>query len=319
MRFVSSALVVMLFAVTAVCGFQAAHAQDNVDNLSDLVGAKAGQAENTVKERGYQWLKTDKSAAGSYGYWTELSTGKCVISRTDDGRFQSFVYAPKSDCEMSDTETAAAPSAGDPVEPLADLVGANAGQAENAIKERGYTWVKTDKQAAGVYSYWTEDETGECVTIRTEDGKYQSIVYAGGDYDCQVQEEEVAATTGSADAPYGSYQETCRNYYTEGKRLLGECKNDKGNWVKSSFKYKSCKTDIWNNNGELTCKMKMEDGVPAGSYKETCRNYQIEGKKLFAECQDAAGSWRSTSFKYKSCASDIYNNNGELTCDHRDD
>ncbi len=80
-------------------GPERAYSQEPVAALSDLVGAKAGQAENTVKERGYAWVATDKQAAGIYSYWTEKGTGECVTIRTADGRYQSIVYASKLDCE----------------------------------------------------------------------------------------------------------------------------------------------------------------------------------------------------------------------------
>jgi hypothetical protein len=74
------------------------------------------------------------------------------------------------------------PEAGTTVPRLSDLVGARAGQAENAVKKRGYRWVKSDDSG---YSYWLEGKTNYCVTIQTDQGRYQSIVYTGGPEDCQ--------------------------------------------------------------------------------------------------------------------------------------
>ncbi|MEH2361592.1 hypothetical protein [Nostoc sp.] len=74
------------------------------------------------------------------------------------------------------------PEAGTTVPRLRDLVGARAGQAENTVKKRGYRWVKSDGSS---YGYWLEGKTNYCVTIRTEQGRYQSIVYTGGSGDCQ--------------------------------------------------------------------------------------------------------------------------------------
>lgn len=203
MRHTLLALLIVCAAMTGSYGLERVYAQEPVPGLSDLVGAKAGQAENTVKQRGYTWVKTDKQAAGIYSYWTESGSDKCVTIRTSDGRYQSIVYSPKFDCEnTASTESAAhakKPQAGDTVPALSDLVGAKAGQAENTVKQRGYTWVKTDKQAAGIYSYWTEKGTGECVTIRTADGRYQSIVYTGGKEDCETgaQPEQAAVVNPS--------------------------------------------------------------------------------------------------------------------------
>ncbi|MBN3945280.1 MAG: hypothetical protein HWQ38_01825 [Nostoc sp. NMS7] len=77
------------------------------------------------------------------------------------------------------------PEAGTTVSRLSDLVGARAGQAENTVKKRGYRWVKSDDSGNSVYSYWLEGKTNYCVTILTEQGRYQSIVYTGGSGDCQ--------------------------------------------------------------------------------------------------------------------------------------
>ncbi|MDZ8183568.1 MAG: hypothetical protein RMX96_01725 [Nostoc sp. ChiSLP02] len=70
------------------------------------------------------------------------------------------------------------PDAGTSVSGLSDLVGARAGQAENSVKERGYRFFKSSPSADAVYSYWREANTNYCVTIRTEQGRYQSIAYA---------------------------------------------------------------------------------------------------------------------------------------------
>lgn len=81
---------------------------------------------------------------------------------------------------------AAQPDAGTTVSRLRDLVGARAGQAENTIRQRGYRFVKTDPPGGdAVYSYWLEGRTNYCVTIRTEQGRYQSIAYTGSSLDCQ--------------------------------------------------------------------------------------------------------------------------------------
>ncbi|MFN6486627.1 MULTISPECIES: hypothetical protein [unclassified Nostoc] len=82
-------------------------------------------------------------------------------------------------------QTAAArrqPEAGTTVSRLSDLVGARAGQAENTVKKRGYRWVKSDDSG---YSYWLEGKTNYCVTIQTDQGRYQSIVYTGNSEDCK--------------------------------------------------------------------------------------------------------------------------------------
>ncbi len=74
-------------------------------------------------------------------------------------------------------------STGETVPALKDLVGARAGQAEAEIRERGYVWRNGNQQADSAYSNWTESRTGNCVAIRTTNGRYASIVYAPT-FDC---------------------------------------------------------------------------------------------------------------------------------------
>jgi hypothetical protein len=191
-RVLLAAFVFICMSMTVLGGFNTAQAQDEVESLADLVGARAGQAERALNQRGYTWVKTEKSDDSAYSYWTEDKTGKCVTIRTADGVYKSIVYAPDFDCKnkAKSTETAQDPNT---VPALADLVGARGGQAERALNQRGYTWVKTEKSDDSAYSYWTEDSTGKCVTIRTSDGSYQSIIYAP-EFDCKAEVTKAAET-----------------------------------------------------------------------------------------------------------------------------
>jgi len=66
-----------------------------VDSLSDLVGAKAGQAENTVRSRGYQFVRGDAPSFDGriFSYWREPGSGLCVAIITKEGRYANIVYA----------------------------------------------------------------------------------------------------------------------------------------------------------------------------------------------------------------------------------
>jgi hypothetical protein len=70
-----------------------------VDRLSDLVGARAGQAENMLTQRGYQFVKNASTSGDAiYAYWRETSTNYCVTIQTKEGRYESFVYVPQESC-----------------------------------------------------------------------------------------------------------------------------------------------------------------------------------------------------------------------------
>ena len=113
--------------------------------------------------------------------------------------------------------------------------------------------------------------------------------------------------------PKGSYKQSCKDSYVDGKWLYAKCQKMNGNWNNSSIKYADCSKDIWNNNGVLTCGG-GGGNLPKGSYKQTCKDAYVDGNWLYAKCQKNNGSWYSTSLKYSNCNKDISNNNGELTC-----
>lgn len=99
---------------------------------------------------------------------------ECRVS-TIDGTILSVNLTGVSDVPSRPSRSQ--PEVGTPVDRLSDLVGARAGQAENALTQRGYRFVKSEPSGDAVYSYWREARTNYCVTIRTADGRYESIVY----------------------------------------------------------------------------------------------------------------------------------------------
>ncbi len=66
----------------------------------------------------------------------------------------------------------------DPVPSLQDLIGAKARDGEYQMKDREYIFIRTEKSGDSVYSYWQGAENGQCVIVRTTEGRYASIVNA---------------------------------------------------------------------------------------------------------------------------------------------
>lgn len=58
---------------------------------------------------------------------------------------------------------------------ISDLVGARAAGAENAIKSRGYVFVRGEKGDDRSYTYWWNEDRGTCVSVATMNGRYDSI------------------------------------------------------------------------------------------------------------------------------------------------
>jgi len=67
--------------------------------VQDLVGARGSSGENVLQERGFVWVKTEKSDSSSYTYWKHNQSGQCISVRTTDGRYASLVKTPPYDCE----------------------------------------------------------------------------------------------------------------------------------------------------------------------------------------------------------------------------
>lgn len=56
-------------------------------------------------------------------------------------------------------------------------------------------------------------------------------------------------------------------------------------------------------------------GLPQGSYQQSCNNVSVNGASLYAECQDSSGNWKNTSLPdFQGCSGDIINDNGHLRC-----
>jgi len=57
--------------------------------------------------------------------------------------------------------------------------------------------------------------------------------------------------------------------------------------------------------------------TPSGSYSRTCRDEQMIGSVLTAECKDQNGIMIRTRLYVRDCVGDIENVNGELVCQNR--
>lgn len=106
----------------------------------------------------------------------------CQVEQRDNPKIRGWVWSTGVR-EFVATPATPGPGAsetsavGTSVARLRDLVGSRAGQAENVIEQRGYTFVRSEPSGEAMFSYWREANTNACVIIRTLDGRYTSIVY----------------------------------------------------------------------------------------------------------------------------------------------
>jgi hypothetical protein len=123
--------------------------------------------------------------------------------------------------------------------------------------------------------------------------------------------------------PNGSYLQSCRDVRIAGKYrpdalLMAECQTKKGYWRESSLYYKSCRGDIYNDNGTLRCQGGQAGNpgsLPPGSWQASCRNAYIDGRTLYADCRKSNGRWTDARLNVSACPwGPVANDNGRLVC-----
>ena len=119
--------------------------------------------------------------------------------------------------------------------------------------------------------------------------------------------------------PGGNWRYSCRNIYVRGDKLFAECRDFGGGWERTGITYTACRGGMMNRGGSLECSRggyyaSSYDRAPDGSFRASCRNIQVQGEKLYAECRDFGGGWERTGITYTSCQGDIANRGGELVC-----
>ena len=126
---------------------------------------------------------------------------------------------------------------------------------------------------------------------------------------------------GSNGMPGGNWRYDCRNIVVEGNKLYAECPNYRGQWEQTGITYTQCRGPIMNRDGNLQCaRGEYRDysqsgyGYPGGDFQASCRNIQVNGDKLYADCPDFRGNWERTGITYTQCRGPIMNRDGNLQC-----
>ncbi|HQZ98111.1 MAG TPA: hypothetical protein PLP21_17450 [Pyrinomonadaceae bacterium] len=87
----------ILFATVLALGL-ALSTFGQADTLKDLVGSRAGAAESDLESRGYALNHTSKEESAVWTYWWNSSKKKCVMVKTDEGRYVRINDAEPADC-----------------------------------------------------------------------------------------------------------------------------------------------------------------------------------------------------------------------------
>ena len=157
----------------------------NKVNLSLLHNIDESEADQRLSATGFHQVRMNEPGNTK---WLNSRTNQCVEVLSNGGNWVSSVvernlqfcnensgYNNNQNYNQNSgyNNNAAQPVPGQTPAALNDFVGSKAGQAEGDLVRRGYVLRKT----AGLNSYWEETATGGCVSIVTNDGRYQSLVY----------------------------------------------------------------------------------------------------------------------------------------------
>jgi hypothetical protein len=153
-------------------------------NIDDLRNGSDANARQQLYARGFNEVGNN--------LWSNSRTNQCYQLISINGNVATIVGKNAQECggapapntgynnnqnpnynQNQGYNNGAQPVPGQTPAALNDFVGAKAGQAEGDLVRRGYVL----RKSAGLNSYWEETATGGCVSIVTNDGRYQSLVY----------------------------------------------------------------------------------------------------------------------------------------------
>lgn len=131
---------------------------------------------------------------------------------------------------------------------------------------------------------------------------------------------------GGWNLPGGSWRQSCRYGVMRGSYLSAQCTDRDGRWTSSSVDVRGCRGDISNEDGRLYCgggggwgggNGGWGGGYPGGSWRDSCRNVDLRGDRLSAQCRTTGGYWSGTSLNLRSCRSNrAANRDGQLVCEY---
>lgn len=84
----------------------------SASQMSDLVGARGGQAEGQIEARGFVYVDGHHGGDGVHAYWWHPRDKNCINVRTWDGRYASITDAPNRDCNQKESGSTGAAVAG---------------------------------------------------------------------------------------------------------------------------------------------------------------------------------------------------------------
>ncbi len=186
-------------------------------------------------------------------------------------------------------------------------------------------------ECRNTYDRWVQSSinTNQCRgSVANNDGRLVCESSGGGWY-----------PGGGWNLPGGSYRQSCRYPTMRGTYLSAQCPDESGRWLNATIDVRSCRSrNFENGNGRLYCEGGWggggrpgwgggngggwngggwNGGMPGGSWQETCRNADVRGGQLFAQCRNGSGYWNGSSINLRDCRSNrVANREGQLVCEY---
>ena len=156
--------------------------------------------------------------------------------------------------------------------------------------------------------------------LSDSDGPSRSYQGSGGGYDTPYGgygSSAPARPEYRGPLPSGTYTESCREMTVDRDRhrLEAECQRRDGRWHLTYIDLRDCDREIVNNDGWLQCRRQTQAvRLPAGSYRDSCRDFSVEKNRLGARCRRKNGNWQDTDIDLSRCKAPIRNDDGRLVC-----
>ena len=148
---------------------QAYRIGETPQGLAGLIGTKVD--ENDLKRLGYDWVRGSDNGPGRHALLYNASNRHCVRVRIENNHYQSITAAEPRECTNPQ-----AGHVGETPQGLAGLIGTKADEAD--LKRYGYNWVEGSDSGPGRHALWYNANNRQCVKVRVEGDRYQSITEA---------------------------------------------------------------------------------------------------------------------------------------------
>jgi len=134
--------------------------------LASLIGTKADETD--LKRLGYDWVRGSDQGPGRHALWYNPKNGHCVRVRVENDRYQSITATEQRECTNAQSNPGGQTPPG-----LASLIGTRADETD--LKRLGYNWVEGSPKGPGRDALWYNANNRQCVKVRVEGDRYQSI------------------------------------------------------------------------------------------------------------------------------------------------